>query len=146
LEKTKKVRRGIRALINWDENLSVNVAEIDKQHMKLISLINELHDAMKAGKGKDSLASIIVGLISYTESHFKVEEKYFVQFGYPDALAHKKEHTAFVHKVLEFQKGFEGGGMTVTIEVLYFLRDWLQSHIKGSDKKYSAFFNEKGLK
>jgi hemerythrin len=134
------------ALINWDESLSVNVAEIDKQHKVLISLINELHDAMKAGKGKDALAKILHGLVSYTESHFQVEEKYFAQFSYPDALAHKKEHTAFVQKVSDFKQGFDKGGMTVTIEVLYFLRDWLQSHIKGSDKKYSAFFNAKGLK
>jgi len=26
-----------------------------------------------------------------------------------------------------------------------FLRDWLVNHINGSDKKYSAFFIEKGV-
>jgi hemerythrin-like metal-binding protein len=109
-------------------------------------MINELHDAMKSGKGKDVMGRILSGLISYTDTHFKAEEKYFAQFKYPDAAAHMKEHAAFVKKVTEFQIDFEGGRLTVSIDTLYFLRDWLQGHIKGTDKKYSSFFNEKGLR
>lgn len=134
------------SLITWDESLSVNVAEIDSQHRKLVAMINELHDAMKSGKGKDVLGRILSGLISYTDSHFKAEEKYFAQFKYPDTAAHVKEHVAFVKKVTEFQTDFEGGRLTVSIDTLYFLRDWLQGHIKGTDKKYSAFFHENGLR
>ncbi|WP_417913584.1 bacteriohemerythrin [Candidatus Electronema sp. JM] len=134
------------SLIAWDESLSVNVAEIDSQHRKLVAMINELHDAMKSGKGKDVLGRILSGLISYTDTHFKAEEKYFAQFKYPDTTAHVKEHAAFVKKVTEFQIDFEGGRLTVSIDTLYFLRDWLQGHIKGTDKKYSAFFNENGLR
>ncbi|WP_420208544.1 bacteriohemerythrin [Candidatus Electronema sp. JC] len=134
------------SLITWDESLSVKVAEIDSQHRKLVAMINELHDAMKSGKGKDVMGRILSGLISYTDSHFKVEEKYFAQFKYPDTAAHVKEHVAFVKKVTEFQIDFEGGRLTVSIDTLYFLRDWLQGHIKGTDKKYSAFFHENGLR
>ncbi|MGX9726908.1 MAG: bacteriohemerythrin [Candidatus Electronema sp. VV] len=134
------------SLIKWDESLSVNVAEIDSQHRKLVAMINELHDAMKSGKGKDVMGRILSGLISYTDSHFKVEEKYFAQFKYPDTVAHVKEHVAFVKKVSDFRHDFESGRLTVSIDTLYFLRDWLQGHIKGTDKKYSAFFHENGLR
>ena len=134
------------SLIKWDESLSVNVAEIDLQHKKLVAMINELHDAMKSGKGKDVMGNIISGLISYTATHFKAEEKYFTLYKYPDTTAHMKEHAAFVKKVSDFQHDFEGGRLTVSIDTLYFLRDWLQGHIKGTDKKYSAFFNQNGLR
>ena len=82
---------------------------------------------------------------TYTTTHFKTEEKYFAEFSYPEAPNHKKEHAAFVQKVSAFRDDFEHGRLTVSIEVLYFLRDWLQKHIKGADKRYSSFFNEKGL-
>ena len=109
-------------------------------------MINELNDAMKQGKGKDILGKIVNGLISYTATHFKTEENYFERFGYPDANQHKKEHIAFVQKVSDFKNGFEKGKLSLSIEVMNFLSDWLQNHIKGTDKKYSQFFNGKGLK
>jgi hemerythrin len=134
------------ALIQWNDTFSVKVAEIDQQHQKLVSMINELNDAMKQGKGKDALSKIINGLVSYTVTHFNTEEKYFARFGYPETDSHKKEHAAFVKKVSEFKDGFEKGKISLSIEVMNFLSDWLKNHINGTDKKYSQFFNEKGLK
>jgi hemerythrin len=133
------------SLINWSDSLSVNVKEIDLQHRKLIDMINELNEAMKIGKGRESLGKILNGLISYTATHFKQEERYFDKYGYPDTLNHKKEHFAFVKKVTDFKDGFEKNNLAVTMEVMNFLSDWLKNHIKGTDKKYSKFFNEKGL-
>ena len=134
------------ALINWSDNLSVNVAEIDQQHKRLIAMINELNDAMKLGKGKEVLGKIIQGLLGYTITHFKTEEKYFAQFGYPDTDNHQKEHAAFIQKVTEFKDGFNNKKISLAIDVMNFLSDWLKKHIMGTDKKYSQFFNEKGLK
>ena len=134
------------AMINWNDSLSVHVAEIDQQHKKLIEMINELNDAMKVGKGKDVLEKIVNNLIGYTATHFKTEENYFAKFGYPDTENHKKEHAAFVQKVSDFKTGFETGKLAMTIEVMSFLSDWLKNHIMGTDKKYASFFNEKGLR
>jgi hemerythrin len=134
------------ALINWDVSFSVNVAEIDQQHKKLVEMVNELHNAMMQGKGRLLLGKIVDGLISYTATHFKTEEKYFEIYGYPETYIHKQEHAAFVQKVTEFREGFEKRKLTLTIEVMDFLSDWIENHIKGTDKKYSRFFNEKGLR
>ena len=40
------------ALVQWSNSLSVNVVEIDKQHHKLVDMINELNDAMRREKGR----------------------------------------------------------------------------------------------
>jgi hemerythrin len=137
---------GKMAFIQWDSSFTVNVAEIDMQHQKLVTMINDLNDAMKQGKGKDALSRIIEELFNYAGSHFATEEKYFDKFGYPAAASHKLEHKNFVKKVSEFKNSFDRGQLTLTIEVMNFLKDWLRSHIKGVDKKYVPFFNEKGLK
>ena len=134
------------ALINWNDSFSVNVSKIDQQHKKLVTMINELSDAMKQGKGKDVLGQIVNDLIGYTATHFKTEESYFDQFGYPETDRHKQEHAAFVERVSDFKEGFEKGRLALSVEVMNFLSDWLQNHIKGTDKKYSQFFNEKGLR
>jgi len=140
------LRRVRMALIEWDETFSVKVAGIDKQHQKLVSMTNELHDAMKQGKGKSIMSNIIIELINYTKTHFQTEEKYFEEFGYPEKDSHKKEHSDFVNKVKEFKNDFDNGKLGLSIEIMSFLSNWLRNHIKGTDKKYSKFFNEKGLK
>ena len=134
------------ALIQWDETFSVNVVEIDAQHKKLVEMINELNEAMRVGKGNDILGRIIDALIDYAGIHFKTEENYFDQFGYPARDEHKKEHSEFTQKVAEFQSAFTAGKLCLSVEVMRFLSRWLQNHIKGSDKEYGPFLNEKGLK
>ncbi len=132
-------------MIEWSDSLSVNVTAFDNEHRKLIDIINDLNDAMKEGKSNVVMGEIISRLIAYTGKHFKSEEQCFAQYGYPDAEAHRKEHEELVKKVVEIQERFNSGQMALSIEIMNFLRDWLRSHIKKSDKAYTAFFNDKGL-
>jgi hemerythrin len=133
------------SLIEWDSSLSVNVKEIDRQHQKLIGLINQLHDAMQEGKGREVIGVIVTELVDYTETHFKAEEEYFRIYGYPDSESHMKEHVYFVDKVSNVKAKIESGRTTVSVEVMVFLSNWLKKHIKGTDKNYTSFFNENGL-
>lgn len=132
--------------IQWSDQYSVSIAEIDKQHKFLIDLVNDLSNAMHEGKGNDILGEILSDLIRYTDIHFKTEEKYFDQYGYPDKLKHKQEHTELIAKVLDFKQKFDSNRAGLTLPVMSFLVDWLKTHIVGSDKKYTAFLNSKGLK
>ncbi|HMK45574.1 MAG TPA: bacteriohemerythrin [Methanocella sp.] len=133
-------------MLTWSDKYSVNVKEIDGQHMKLIGLLNELHTAMSAGKGKVVVSGVLKNLIEYTAYHFSAEENYMVQLGYPGYSEHRNEHVEFVKKVKEFNQKFEAGESIVTIDMIKFLNGWVSGHIIGIDKQYSQFFNQKGLK
>ncbi len=41
-------------LIEWSDKLSTGTRMFDEQHKKLVAMINELHNAMKYGRGKNS--------------------------------------------------------------------------------------------
>ncbi len=133
-------------IMQWDQKFSVGLATIDAQHQKLISYLNELYDAMRQGKGKDKLEKTLQALIAYTSEHFQTEEKLMKQFHYPDAESHFTEHASFVQHAIKFQRDFESGKIMLTTEVMKFLNEWVQNHILGTDKKYSLFFIEKGVK
>ncbi len=133
------------AYFTWDDSFKVGVREIDEQHHGLVELVNELHEAMKIGKGQIVLETTLNKLIEYTLLHFKTEEKYFQKFGYPEAASHKQEHADFVQKVSEFKVGFDKGTLLITLDILDFLSKWLNVHIKGTDKKYGPYFNQHGL-
>ena len=133
------------AIMKWTDNLSVHVQEIDTQHQKLIALINDLHDAMLARKGKEVLGDILDQLAAYTVYHFNTEEKYMQDFSYSGYLLHKKEHDSFVGKIDALITDYNAGKVGLSIDLMAFLRDWVQNHIQGTDKKYSETFNKNGL-
>jgi hemerythrin-like metal-binding protein len=133
------------ALINWDKTLSVGVTESDDQHKVLIQYINDLNDAMKQGKGKDAVVLVIDKLANYTATHFRNEERYFVQFNYPLTDEHKKLHQVFEKRIQDFKMDVQNGKLGTSIEVLNFLVSWLKGHILVEDKKYAALFNSRGV-
>lgn len=133
------------ALIEWKETYSVNIAEIDTQHKMLVEMINKLHAAILSGTGKDVLTEILGELVDYTLNHFATEEKFFDEYDYPDSDLHKKEHADLVQQVAALQKKQIDGEKVMTMDVMNFLRDWLQEHILGSDMKYGPFLNDKGV-
>ncbi len=133
------------SLITWSKSLSVNVKEIDKEHKRLVFLLNTLHEAMSERRGRAIVGTVVRGLVKYADTHFQTEEKYFDQFDFPQAQEHKEEHAAFVKNVLHFKEEYDAGRKEITVEVLNFLSNWLRNHIQGTDQKYSKFFNDQGL-
>lgn len=133
------------ALMSWSPAFSVKIKQCDDQHMKLVALVNELHDAMKQGKGKDVLDKVLNGLITYTATHFAAEEKLMALHSYPELEQHTAVHQALVKQVLELQEKFKSGQTMLTHSVMIFLKDWLVNHIQGDDKKYGVYLNSKGV-
>jgi hemerythrin len=131
--------------MQWSPAFSVNVKKFDDQHKKLVELVNQLHDAMKAGEGNTMLGVVLQSLISYTGTHFADEEKMMQANAYPDLARHKAAHENLVKQVLELQKKAQAGGGVITLTVMNFLKDWLVTHIQGEDKKYGHYFNAKGI-
>ena len=135
-------------MITWSEKLSVGIPAIDLEHQKLVALLNELHDAMKVGKGAAVVERVLRSLVEYTKTHFANEEMLMVQRKYPGYAPHKAEHDQLTQQALALlQSVQDGGGVVarlldhhpVTLETMGFLSDWLTKHICDSDQKYSPY-------
>ena len=121
------------AMINWDDKYKTGNSKIDTEHKKLIDLINQLSDAMQAGKGKEVCGKVLGELINYTRTHFAMEEQLMATHGYAKTSEHKAEHTKLVKDVLDFQSKFDAGSITLSVSLFTFLKDWLINHILKSD-------------
>ena len=123
-------------LIKWSEKYSVNNFLLDSQHKKLVSIINELHTAMKIARAKEIMNTIFDELIWYTKEHFRTEEQIMLKFNYPAFNEHKLEHEKLTNRVIDLQNEYKEGKSLITMETMTFLKNWLINHIEGTDKKY----------
>ncbi|GEM_PF-250448 len=145
-QKSKRIETaGESELFPWTNHLTIGINEIDNQHKQLVSLVNQLHRAMKAKAGATESGKILEKLAQYTVSHFAYEEKLFAEHNYPDSENHKKHHQALVEKVTRFQKDFASGKAGLSMDLMNFLTDWLKNHIMETDQAYAPFLQEKGL-
>jgi len=132
-------------MMRWINAFSVKVKQFDTQHQKLVDILNELYDGMRLGKGKEVLDGVLFELITYTNTHFAAEEKLMTEHRYPGLVPHKAEHEALKKKVTEFQTQFRSGKVSISLEVMDFLKDWLTHHIQVVDRQYGQFFNDHGV-
>ncbi len=112
-------------LITWDETIQFGFDNIDRQHHRLVDLINRLHHAMRNRAGKTVLGTILEELAQYTKQHFEEEERTMEKAGYADLDNHKRLHEKLVGQILDFKGRFESGSATVTMDLMAFLSDWL---------------------
>ena len=132
-------------LFTWSNDYSVGIKSLDSQHINLFEMMNELEAAMKRGEGEKVTAPLLRRLLDYTERHFAAEEKLLETTGYPDFDRHCALHVALTRKVSEFSDRLEKGGSALNVELLFFLCDWLKTHIKQTDQHYGAWLAKHGV-
>jgi hemerythrin-like metal-binding protein len=132
-------------MFEWKPQYSVQIGSIDAQHRNLFRVAAELYAAMSSGQGKSALAGVLDRLVQYTAAHFAHEERLMLLHGYPDLAAHRAEHEALTKQVLAFQSDFQAGRAAMTVQVLCFLKDWLEKHIASADQKYAPYLRDKAV-
>jgi hemerythrin-like metal-binding protein len=127
-------------LISWQASYSVGSELMDTDHQLLVSLINQLDDAISGGHGSDVVGSVLRVLVEYTHSHFAREELLMEKGHYPNLTAHIAEHRKLTSQVSAIvERNTHQDGLNVDRDLLNFLTAWLTNHIAGSDKDYSAY-------
>lgn len=123
------------AFFDWKDSLTVGNQMIDRDHKLLIQYVNEMHQAMMTGKGKEAVGAVLGKLVTYTHDHFGREESFWKANGYAEFDAHQKRHADLLKQVDKFKADFDKGSGALSIDVMNFLRDWLRNHIMKSDQE-----------
>ncbi len=133
-------------LLDWSDDFSVGIEEIDEQHKVLIGLLNELDMAIRQRRGSEITDSILKRLEDYTRVHFTLEEALMRVLDYPDYEAHKHEHERLIADLQALKKKYAADHSSISFELVHFMKNWLMTHTLGTDRKYAAYFMQKGVK
>jgi hemerythrin len=134
------------ALMTWCDSLSTGVRAMDEQHKGLVNTLNELHDAMLKGKDKTAAGPLLNRLVKYTHDHFAAEEALMTRAKYPKLAAHFSKHKDLTAQVEAFVNRYERGELSLNVDLLMFLRDWLTNHIRKEDREYGPWMNQNGIR
>lgn len=129
------------AFVKWSEAMSVGVSRLDRDHKILIGLINRLDEASAGDDDATRLiAEVLEMLVSYTIFHFSREEAVMEACGYSALGHHHEEHVALTREVRDWQQRFRENAESVApMDMLQFLKGWLNHHILLQDMAYRPF-------
>jgi hemerythrin len=120
-------------VFEWKDSYRTGNATVDAQHQGLFRMVNELHDAIVAGKGKEVLTPTLTKLVKYTVEHFSTEEKLMAAAGYPATPDHHRLHEELTRQVKELAEKYASGKLVLATTLSGFLANWLSHHIQESD-------------
>ena len=131
-------------MLQWSNELSVGVAEIDRQHQELIRRLNNLMQSMAGGTAAQDIPQILDFLGQYTVEHFATEERLMARHAYPSAASHKLQHQAFIREFTGYaQQCGQGVSSPLVLQIHRRLSEWLVGHISKTDKLLGAYLKTK---
>lgn len=133
----------------WSAKYQVGISTIDRQHKKLVALINTLAKKLADQADSAALMRVFDDLAGYANYHFKTEENLMQEWEI-DAdfeAAHRQSHAAFVEEVAKARASARKNPLQMSTKTLTFLSRWLMFHILGTDMRMAneIIALEKGL-
>ncbi|MBK8792736.1 MAG: hemerythrin family protein [Holophaga sp.] len=130
--------------VAWSSaDFSVGVARFDQDHKRLADLLNRIHAALIQNRDRAQASQLMDELIQETRFHFFQEEAALKAASYPGLEAHAAEHQALLQEAADLHRQFQAGTIS-GLAFPNFLKNWFTTHIKESDRKYSAWLRRHG--
>ena len=126
------------SLFTWNDKYSIGSDVIDSQHKKLFDILNRLFDICVGKNDVDTVEKVMEELVSYTDYHFKYEEKHMREAGYKDLDQHIVEHNYFTNEINFTKRRQEQNISNSDSKLVEFLSNWLIQHVTEEDRKYAV--------
>ena len=130
-------------MARWTFEYRTGVRKFDQQHVKLFDVLNDLQTGLSGSHKKDAVAIALNDLMKYADEHFQEEEKAMETAGYPGLETHQMEHYEFEATIESFQARAATDPEAVGRELVAFIKDKLDRHIKKVDTQYGAHLKGK---
>ncbi len=131
-------------MYRFTDDCLTGIREIDEEHRKLFSLINETIELSKdSSAARVTVKNLLKELKEYAATHFAHEESYMEKTGDMELARQKKEHAQFAEKINGYaiENLTEEESRQAAEELLTYMAKWLYRHILGSDTMIGKVIN-----
>jgi hemerythrin len=126
----------------WDESLSIDHGEIDRDHMFLFALSNRILLASREVSLKPVVGKLVAEYVDYIAIHFSHEEQMMAREHYPDIEAHIAAHDAFFKRLCELMARFERGEDEFQARIVAYVGTYLFNHIDTYDRALGSWCHD----
>ena len=123
------------ALIEWKDEFSVGVPDVDYEHQKLIALINDLHEAMSSDNSKVTVMDFLGEIYAHVSGHFALEEKIMRERKYDHYAEHKADHEALLDELRDIMDDYEENAYFSDNTFANAVGSWFSDHFKNRDAR-----------
>jgi len=128
-------------LLKWQDSFEIGIEEADRQHRKMIDLMNDVHIMSAQSRSPHAIARALNVLIEYTKVHFSWEENLFDSHGYQKSEEHKETHKNLVDELIAHKEKIALADIAEIDKEMEQLNTWLLHHIEYSDSDYAEHIN-----
>ncbi len=131
-----------RKAFKWGRQFSIGIKSLDDPHKYLFKQLIELDQAIDQNK-VDGLKDLFQVLDVFCLYHFTAEESLMAKYGYPNLIAHRRQHDAFREKIEDFKELYSQDNLCLAIELRDYIQEWIVNHITNVDRMYVPYLPEK---
>jgi hemerythrin len=126
--------------IEWHEQMSVGIPEVDADHKHFVQLVNDFNQAIVDRMHLAEIKQRLQHILFDARQHFAHEEELFRQWRYPDYEDHAIQHAQILRALQDISDASVSYDMYGEwIEAGMQIKDVLIDHIMKEDMKYAGF-------
>jgi hemerythrin-like metal-binding protein len=121
------------ALLQWKDEYSVGIEDVDYEHQELIDIINRLHDLLIADDAKLTVPRFFDELLNGVSAHFTLEERIMSENNDVHLDEHKSDHDRLLDEIRDVKEAFEHAEEIDSTELALRLEPWFVRHFQTHD-------------
>ena len=122
-------------LIEWKDEFSVGVPDVDHEHRQLVGLINELHAALSAKDPDFTVMDFLGEIYAHVSAHFALEEKIMRERNYDQFEDHKRDHERLLDELRDIMDNYEENAYFSDAEFAAHVEHWFSEHFRTRDAR-----------
>jgi hemerythrin len=128
--------------MQWKNEYSIGITEIDDQHKGVIDLFSVIDAAINARESWSDIFFKLEKLREHARYHFAVEESLMRMHGYSRLAEHIEQHKHFLDKL--DQLSMTTLSRQVTMNTINYLSNWYAEHMQTQDREFVRFIIDNG--
>ncbi|MEJ2127709.1 MAG: hemerythrin family protein [Woeseiaceae bacterium] len=123
------------SVLQWREEFSVGIDEVDHEHRELIGLIRGLQENLGDGTDTEQVIDVLGEIYAQIAAHFALEEKMMRQTHYAALADHKEDHETLLDDLRDMMDEVEDDGVLDEAQLTDDLDRWFSDHFSTHDAK-----------